>query len=216
MIRSNTIQATYDRCSFLYDAFFKPWLEFGRRAAVEALELNGGERVLEIGVGTGLSLEHYPPDVEVIGMDYSAGMLQGSREKIQRNDVQCRVDLLQMDAQALSFPTETFDRIMAAYVLTVVPHPEKAIEEVLRVARPGARVVLINHLRSDNRLFAWLEDLFHPLFATIGLFNLDRNLLEVLRSCGITDIVCQPTSFLGLHHVISFTVPEKRSSVVMP
>jgi phosphatidylethanolamine/phosphatidyl-N-methylethanolamine N-methyltransferase len=207
LITSSTIRQTYDRCSSFYDLFFKPWLEFGRRQAIECLQPEPGETVLEIGVGTGLSFEFYPPDVRVIGFDYSHGMLQESKRKVA-TEAPCPVDLLQMDVQAMAFPDRSFDRIMAAYVLTVVPDIHQAIREILRVARPGARVVLINHLTRRQGFLARLESLLHPVFARLGLFTLDRDLLSILESFGIENLQTAPTSWLGLHHVIAFTVPR--------
>lgn len=207
-IATQLIQQTYDRFSSLYDIFFKPWLEFGRRDAIEKLDLRKGDRILEVGVGTGLSFEYYPPDVDVIGFDYSDGMLKQSRGKLE-HEVPCAVQLLQMDAQAMAFADGSFDKVFAAYVMTVVPDATKAIKELMRVARPGAKVVLINHLRSKNRFLSWFEDVFHPLFSEIGLFTLDQDLLNLLEQCGIRDIEIEPTSVSRLHHLISFTVPEK-------
>ena len=207
MIRSHSIQQTYDRCSSLYDLFLKPWLAFGREEAVEELDLRGGERLLEIGVGTGLSFEFYPSDVSVVGFDYSEGMLRQSRKV--KDDARCRIDLLQMDVQRMAFPDASFDRILAAYVMTVVPDTRRAIQELLRVARPGARVVFINHLRPQNPVLGYLEDLLHPLFSTIGLFTLDRDLIAIVKSFGIKDLEIRPTSIFGLHHLISFTVPHR-------
>ena len=156
-----------------------------------------------------MSLEHYPSRVGVIGFDYSEGMLKEASRKTRDENVSCDVNLLQMDAQTMAFPNACFDRVMAAYVLTVVPDPVKVVREILRVAKPGAKVVIINHLRSGNSILAKLEDLLHPVFSAIGLFNLDSNLLEVLESCGIRDMTLRPTSFLRMHFVITFTVPEQ-------
>lgn len=203
---SEAIQQVYDRCSGFYDFFFQPWLEFGRQRAVELLDLRGTERILEVGVGTGLGFGFYPPHANVVGFDYSRGMLR--QAAVAADSARCPVCLAQMDVQHLAFPDASFDRILAAYVLTVVPDPAQALHEILRVARPGAKVVFINHLRSDQPLLAWLEDTFHPLFSRLGLFNLDRNLLRVMTEVGISSIATEPTSRLGLHHLISFTTPE--------
>lgn len=205
-ISAQLIQQTYDRCSSLYDRIFKPWLEFGRREAIEKLELYKGNRVLEIGVGTGLSFEFYPEGVEVIAFDYSDGMLRQASFK-QTDSPECDVQLLQMDAQQMAFPSKTFDRIFSAYVMTVVPDTRKAIHEIFRIAKPGARVVFINHLRSNNGFLSWFEDMFHPVFSKLGLFTLDTDLLEILNSCGARDIRLEPTSIFGLHFLISFRVP---------
>ncbi len=200
------IQQTYDRFSPLYDLIFKPYLTSGRERAVEILAPHRDSRVLEIGVGTGLSLEYYPQNVEVIGFDYSHGMLREARRKANESS-HCRVDLMQMDAQNLAFSSGSFDCIMAAYVLTVVPEPERAVRELFRVARPGARVVLINYLRSRNKLISIIEDFLHPFFSKIGLFTLDHNLPHLLEKYGAENIKIEPTSFLKTHHIISFNVP---------
>jgi len=203
---ASAIQHAYDRYSSFYDLFFKPWLEDGHRIAVEQLEIAPGQSVLEVGIGTGLSLEYYPADVTVIGFDYSHGMLCQSRKRAEEQP--CATHLLQMDISRMAFADRSFDRILAAYVLTVVPDTRRAIREILRVAKPGAKVVMINHLRSRNPALAWIEDRFHPVFSRLGLFTLDRDLLSILESCGIREYQLTPTTILGLHHVISFTVPE--------
>ncbi len=207
LVNSQNIQQTYDRFSSLYDLIFKPFLELGRERAVEVLAPSQGSRVLEVGVGTGLSLEFYPPNVEVLGFDFSHGMLREARQKACETS-HCRVDLMQMDAQHLAFADQTFEFIMAAYVLTVVPDPEKAVRELFRVARPGARVVLINYLRSRNKLISIMEDLFHPIFSRVGLFTLDHDLPTLLERYGAGSVRIEPTSFLGTHHIISFNVPS--------
>lgn len=206
MISSQNIQQTYDRFSSLYDLIFKPFLEWGRRRAVEILAPAPGSRVLEVGVGTGLSLEYYPPDVEILGFDFSLGMLREARQKAIETSY-CHVNLMQMDAQSLAISDSTFDYIMAAYVLTVVPDPDKAVRELFRVSRPGARVVLINYLRSRNGLISTLEDLLHPIFSRAGLFTLDHDLPGILERYGATNIRIEPTSFFRTHHIISFNVP---------
>jgi ubiquinone/menaquinone biosynthesis C-methylase UbiE len=169
--------------------------------------LSSGDAVLEIGVGTGLSLEYFPADVDVYGIDFSLGMLRHSQQKAQDDDTP--MALFQMDAQSLAFPDKSFDRILACYVMTVIPDPARALREIIRVAKPGARVVFINHLRSNNPILSWFEEVFHPIFSGIGLFTLDKDLLGILTSCGIEDFSIQPTSFFGLHYIISFTVPNQ-------
>lgn len=205
MISSQNIQHTYDRVSSLYDLFFKPWLESGRERAVEVLDPAAGSKILEIGVGTGLGLEYYPRDVEVIGFDYSFGMLKESKQKAYTS--KCRVNLVQMDVENLAFADHSFDYLIGAYVLTVVSDPGKAIKEIFRVARPGARVVLVNYLRSRGKIMGVIEDLFHPIFSRLGLFTLDHDLPGLLKQNGADNIRTEPTSFLRTHHIISFTTP---------
>lgn len=206
LINSQSIKQTYDRFSSLYDLIFKPWLEFGRQRAIELLAPRSGARVLEIGVGTGLSLEYYPPDIEVLGFDYSLGMLRESQVKAKEMS-HCPVSLMQMDAQNMAFADNSFDYLMAAYVLTVVPDPREAVREIFRVARPGAKVIIINYICSSNKLMSIIEDIFHPVFASLGLFTLKHDLPGLLKQYGAKDIKFEPTSILNLHHIVSFTVP---------
>lgn len=206
LITAQSIKQTYDRFSSLYDLICKPYLEFGRQRAIEHLQPTRGAQVLEIGVGTGLSLEYYPPDVEVLGFDYSYGMLREAEAKAAEFS-HCPVKLAQMDAQNMAFRDNSFDYLMAAYVLTVVPDPDKAVREIFRVARPGAKVVIVNYLCSRNKLMSLIEDIFHPVFARIGLFTLKHDLPGLLRQQGAKNIRVEPTSFLNLHHIVSFSVP---------
>jgi len=206
LITAQSIKQTYDRFSSLYDLIFKPFLEFGRQRAIELLAPAVGSRILEIGVGTGLSFEYYPRDVEVYGFDFSIGMLREAKTKAA-NSSHCPVKLAQMDAQNMAFPDNSFDYLLAAYVLTVVPDPEKAVREIFRVARPGAKVVIVNYLCSRNKLMSIIEDIFHPVFASMGLFTLKHDLPKLLKQYGAQDVRIEPTSFLNLHHIVSFTVP---------
>lgn len=206
MITAQSIKQTYDRFSSLYDLIFKPFLESGRERAIDLLNPGRESRVLEIGVGTGLGFEYYPPGIELTGFDYSSGMLRQARSKAVSSS-RCSVRLLQMDVQNMAFADNSFDYLMAAYVLTVVPDPEKAIKELFRVARPGAKVVLINYLCSNNKLMSIIENIFHPVFASIGLFTLKHDLRGLIEQNGAQNVRIEPTSFLNLHHIISFTVP---------
>lgn len=208
MISSQNIKQTYDRFSSIYDLFFKSALEHGRERAIEILAPQSGSNVLEIGVGTGLNLEYYPGNINVIGFDFSHGMLKEARLKSE-NSCHCRVDLMQMDAQTMAFADHSFDYLMGAYVLTVVPDPDRAVKEIFRVAKPGAKVVLVNYVRSSNRFLSFFENLLHPFFSSIGLFTLDHDIPGILARNGAENIKMEPTSFLNLHQIISFTVPVR-------
>ncbi len=208
MINSENIKQTYDRFSSLYDLIFKPYLEFGRERAIEILAPAHDSRVLEIGVGTGLNLAFYPGNIEVLAFDYSLGMLKEA--KLKSENSHCRVNLLQMDAQNLAFADNSFDYLLGAYVLTVVPDPDKAVKEIFRVARPGAKVVLINYVRSANKLMSVIENIFHPIFAGLGLFTLDHDIPGLLHKHGAKNLRMEPTSFLNMHQIISFNIPAER------
>ncbi|MBF0410672.1 MAG: methyltransferase domain-containing protein [Candidatus Riflebacteria bacterium] len=208
MPESQIVQQAYDRYSSLYDLILKPWLVFGRERAVELLDLEPSDKILEVGVGTGLSFEYYPPGTNLIGLDYSEGMLRQSLEMGKSDDVKCHPELFQMNVEKIGFRNSTFDKVLAAYVMTVVPDTERAMREIIRVCKPGAKVVMINHLRPENSILATLEDALHPLVSSLGLFSLDRDLLSIIESCNIENLTVEPTSFFRLHHIISFTVKK--------
>jgi phosphatidylethanolamine/phosphatidyl-N-methylethanolamine N-methyltransferase len=205
---SPVIQQTYDKFSSTYDFVLKPFLESGRAKAIEKMNLAHNASVLEVGIGTGLSLDFYPPGIDLTAFDFSLGMLGVSQKKTTEAS-SCNTSLLQMDVQKMAFADNSFDYILSAYVLTVVEDTEKAVKEIFRVARPNARVVLINHLRSQNRFWAAIETFFHPVFSGIGLFTLDRDLINILETCGAKNIEVEPANFLRMHHIISFTTPQK-------
>ena len=204
------VQGTYDKFSSFYDLLFKRYLEQGREKAIRQLAPTAGTKVLEIGVGTGLSFDFYPEDIKLIAFDYSLGMLKVSKKK-GNSSKKFELNLLQMDAQNMAFKNNTFDRILAAYVLTVVPSPEDAIDEIFRVARPGAKVIIVNHLKSRNKILGAIEDVLHPMFSGIGLFNLNRDLITVLSDKGAKNIKVEPATFLKTHHIIAFEVPDSLS-----
>lgn len=107
----------------------------------------------------------------------------------------------------MAFADHSFDYLIGAYVVTVVPDPEKVIKELFRVAKPGARVVLINYVRGRSKFAEILENLLHPIFAGIGLFTLDHDIPGMLSRLGARNIKWNPLPFLNLHQIISFKTP---------
>jgi phosphatidylethanolamine/phosphatidyl-N-methylethanolamine N-methyltransferase len=169
----------YSRLSSHYDLLFHDVFQPGRRKALEALELQSHERVLEVGVGTGLVLPLYPRSVEVIGIDLSEGMLEEARNRIVHLGLR-GASVLRMDAAELEFEDATFDAILAPYVISVVSNPGKVVAEMARVCRPGGRIVIVNHFLSRNPLKGLLERLLTPLSVHVG-FRLDTPLSVVLE-----------------------------------
>src|SRR5262249_38418348 len=131
----------YHRLASVYDFIYGAALHPGRRRAIARLAPRAGESILEVGVGTGVGLGEYPSDCRVIAVDLSASMLKQARDRIVRQGV-THVTLCQMDAQALSFRDAAFDAVYAPYVINVVPNPIAVTREMLRVCRPGGRLVL--------------------------------------------------------------------------
>ena len=146
--RENVIKI-YDRWAPVYDKVFGSIFEQARRAAIAASEAVGG-RVLEVGVGTGISLPYYSTRCSVIGIDISEAMLDVARARVARQGLRWVEDLRVMDAQNLDFADGTFDVVTAQYVVNTVPDPEEALAEFVRVLKPGGELIVINRVGAER------------------------------------------------------------------
>jgi phosphatidylethanolamine/phosphatidyl-N-methylethanolamine N-methyltransferase len=173
------VKAAYRRYAAVYDAVFGPVLQPGRKAVMQALRLRPGDRVLEVGVGTGLSLPLYPGNVQITGIDLSREMLEKARRRVERRRLANIEALLEMDAESMTFPDASFDKIVAMYVLPVVENPQKLLKELHRVCRPDGDIFIVNHVRSDNRLIAAFENGLARFSDTIG-FRPDFELRDMV------------------------------------
>jgi phosphatidylethanolamine/phosphatidyl-N-methylethanolamine N-methyltransferase len=174
------VKAAYRRYASVYDALFGPVLQPGRKAVLEVLECRPGDRVLEVGVGTGLSLPLYPPFVRVTGIDLSREMLEKARSRVQRRALSNVEGLHEMDAHAMDFPDASFDKIVAMYVVSIVQEPARLLAELHRVCKPDGEIYLVNHVRSSNPILGAVERGlarfsdhigFHPDFDLHSLVN---------------------------------------------
>ena len=179
----DSVKAAYRRYAGVYDAVFGPVLQPGRKAVVQALGLRSGDRVLEVGVGTGLSLPLYPRDVRITGIDVSREMLDKARRRVARRRLTNVEALLEMDAERMSFPDASFDKIVAMYVVSVVERPAKLLEELHRVCRPHGEIYLVNHVRSDNRFIAAVEKGLARFSDKLG-FHPDFELRDMVGDAG--------------------------------
>ena len=152
-----SVKAAYGRYARIYDTVFGPVLQPGRKAVIEALKLRPGESVLEVGVGTGLSLPLYPRNVRVTGIDVSREMLAKARARASVAALENVEALLEMDAEAMGFPDASFDKVVAMYVVSVVEDPLRLLEELHRVCKADGEIFLVNHLRSDNPILGAFE-----------------------------------------------------------
>jgi phosphatidylethanolamine/phosphatidyl-N-methylethanolamine N-methyltransferase len=146
------IERAYARWAPIYDVVFGAPFAPGRRAAIAAAEEfcgPGGGRILDVGVGTGISLPAYAPINRVVGVDLSAPMLRKAQARAAEHGLQNVETLAVMDAEHLALPDESFDVVMAQFVITTVPHPEAALDEFFRVTRPGGEIILVNHICAD-------------------------------------------------------------------
>jgi phosphatidylethanolamine/phosphatidyl-N-methylethanolamine N-methyltransferase len=196
------MERVYERLSGTYDLIFDKVLQPGREEALRELALQPGERVLEIGVGTGLVLPMYPRDVEVTGIDLSDAMLAEAHERIVRHGLR-HVSVLRMDAAALDFPDGSFDAVFAPYVISVVPDPARVMSEMARVCRPGGRIVVVNHFHSSNPVKAAVEKLFSPLSFYLG-FHLDTPVSSVMDRPGLRLAARRRVNLLGNWTLLKF------------
>lgn len=157
----------YRRWAPVYDFTFGQVAEAGRKHTVEIINRRKGS-VLEVGVGTGLSLPIYGPHLEITGIDLSPEMLEKAQERVDRKGLDHVSGLHEMDAGELEFPDERFDTVVAMFVLTVVPDPERVMEELERVCAPGGEVILVNHFSQEEGVRGWIEQRMEPLAKTIG------------------------------------------------
>ncbi len=174
VVDNDFLARVYENLASVYDFTFGPALHPGRVDAIQRMAIKPRDRVLEVGVGTGINAALYPTDCSVTGIDLSGSMLERARERIARKGVR-NVRLLQMDAANLKFADDTFDIVYAPYVISVVPDPVAVAREMRRVCRPGGRIVILNHFRSKSRLGAWLERIIAPAAKYLG-FKSDLDL----------------------------------------
>lgn len=161
------VERAYARWAPIYDLVFGAVFDRGRRAAIAAAERIGG-RILEVGVGTGISLPDYARANRLVGVDLSEPMLRKARARVAEYALS-NVELLAvMDAERLALPDESFDVVVAQYVITAVPHPEATLDEFVRLVRPGGEIVLVNHIGAESGPRALFEQWFAPLARRLG------------------------------------------------
>jgi len=163
----DTIARAYARWAPVYDLVFGAVFESGRKAAIAAAERIGG-RILEVGVGTGISLPQYSPANRLYGIDISEAMLRKARERVSQLGLNHVDGLSVMDAEHLCFPDSSFDVVVAQYVITTVPNPEATLDEFARVLKPGGEIVLVSRIGAEAGLRRTLERWFAPAARRLG------------------------------------------------
>lgn len=162
-----TIEKAYARWAPVYDIVFGAVFDRGRRAAIVAAERIGG-RILEVGVGTGISLPDYKRSNRLVGVDISEPMLRKALARVAEHNLENVETLAVMDAEHLAFPDNSFDVVVAQYVITAVPNPEATLDEFARVLKPGGEIVLVNHIGAESGPRALFERGFAPLARRLG------------------------------------------------
>ena len=186
LMQEASTRKIYDVHSGFYDATFGRLVRRRIGAAIEHMNIGAdGDVVLDLGIGTGASLEFYPADRgRVIGVDLSAGMLRECRKKIEARGLGGRASVFQADAMNLPFgPDDVFDHVFISHVITVVSDPYRLVREAQRVAKPGAKIVIVNHFQSANRVIAAMEKVLNPICTKIG-WRSDLALQDLLDRTG--------------------------------
>jgi phosphatidylethanolamine/phosphatidyl-N-methylethanolamine N-methyltransferase len=187
---------TYRLFSGSYDVVFGPVFHPGRKEAVRLANDRPGQCILEVGVGTGLSLPHFRRDSRVTGIDVSSEMLEKARRRVERQGLRHVEALLEMDAENMSFEDDSFDAVLALYVASVVPDPARFVAEMKRVCRPGGSIVIVNHFTSENPAMRWIEKRLAPLAGKIG-FHADFPLDAFRRAGKLSIREIRPSNAFG-------------------
>lgn len=180
------VDRVYAKLSPVYDLIFGAPLQAGRVAAVARMNLQPGDRVLEVGVGTGLNTSLYPRDCSITAIDLSAPMLEKARARAERDRLS-HVRLMEMDAANMTFADDTFDVVYAPYLVSVVADPIAVVREMYRVCRPGGRLVILNHFRSPNPILSRVERAISPLTIHVG-FKADVDLPGFLAQANLRPV----------------------------
>jgi phosphatidylethanolamine/phosphatidyl-N-methylethanolamine N-methyltransferase len=189
------IESVYDSYAWIYDLIFGKVFQSGRERAPVLLRLFPGAKLLEVGVGTGLSLPLCARHIEFTGIDLSQKMLNHACRRADELGLK-DVRLLKMDATTLEFPDNSFDRVLAAYFISTVPDPVRVIQEMKRVCQPGGYLVFLNHFHSDNPVVRVFERVLSPLFYRLG-FKTDLDLCDLMEASGLDIEHLENIDFLG-------------------
>jgi phosphatidylethanolamine/phosphatidyl-N-methylethanolamine N-methyltransferase len=182
-MQESSTKKIYDVHSLFYDATFGRLVRRRIARAIGHMNIQPTDRVLDLGIGTGVSLNYYPNRGRIIGLDLSSGMLRKARQKIAERGLD-HADVFQADALWLPFDDNTFDHVFISHVISVVSDPFRLIREAQRVAKPSARIVLVNHFQSTNRFIAMVEKWLCPLCTQLG-WRSDLALNDLVARTGV-------------------------------
>ncbi|OFZ16200.1 MAG: hypothetical protein A2Z20_00095 [Bdellovibrionales bacterium RBG_16_40_8] len=180
----SSVQQAYKRWAKYYNFYFGWAFHPGRQTAVELVDAKPGTRVLEVGVGTGLSLNLYPKDIHIVGIDISPEMLKLAHELVDEEKLSNVEALHIMNVEDMQLPDDSFDAVVAMYVATVVPDPKKFVNEMKRVCKPNGKIIILNHFNDSKKLFGKAANLLTPFSKFIG-FRPNLSLEEFLEKTGV-------------------------------
>ncbi len=205
-IDKGSVERAYARWAPVYDLVFGAVFERGRTASIAAAERVGG-RILEVGVGTGISLPQYARSNTLVGVDLSEPMLRKAHQRVREHNLTNVEALSVMDAERLALPDRSFDVVVAQYVITAVPNPEATLDEFARVIKPGGEIVLVNHIGAESGARKLFETCFAPVARKLGWrpeFPFARLTDWAARHGGVRIVERRPMPPLGHFSLIRF------------
>ena len=190
----------YSDLARFYDFFFGRVFVDREHEVIEGLNLRPGNRVLEVGVGTGIALDAYPPYAHIVAIDPSVDMLERAKKRVAENGWG-HIELKQGDALNLDFPDNSFDYVTSFHVLTVVPDPYRMLSEMVRVCKPGGGIAITTHFQSSNPVVAFLNTIVNPITRQLGWTTRLRK-QDVLKGHPITLERSKKISRWSVHSLI--------------
>ena len=186
MNNTEKIKKRYNRAAKFYDIIENPMEMMAlKKWRIELMkELKG--KVLEVGVGTGKNIEHYPPNIDITAIDFSEKMLKKAYEKAVKFDK--KVKLINMDAQNMNFPDNTFDVIFTTCVFCSVPDPILGLKELRRVCKPNGKIIMVEHVRSEKKVLAVIMDILNPIVVNTYGANINRKTLDNVNNAGFINV----------------------------
>jgi phosphatidylethanolamine/phosphatidyl-N-methylethanolamine N-methyltransferase len=214
-VNIDVIKSAYRRYARFYDFLFGPIFHPGRKKIVDALNCQPQDSILEVGVGTGLSLPLYPKNVSVTGIDVSKEMLEKARKRVNFEQLKQVKAIMEMDAEDMSFPDNCFDKVVAMYVVSVVPDPIRLVDEMRRVCKPGGDIFIVNHFHSRNPIIGASEHLLSPLSSMAG-FRPNLDLQDFLEQTQLDVIETHSVNLLGYWKVLRCRNSMKENLIAEP
>jgi len=185
----------------LYDIVFGASLQHGRRLAIEALDCRPGERILEVCVGSGLSLPLYPDGARVIGIDISHEMLAKAAQRVRLRRLKQTAALLQMDAERMAFADASFDKAVVLFAMAGLPDPVRAMKEIERVCLPGATIVVANHFLSRRPVLRLCDELLSPIYRLLR-YRADLDMQSFVTAAELDVTEARPANLFGYSTVL--------------
>jgi phosphatidylethanolamine/phosphatidyl-N-methylethanolamine N-methyltransferase len=196
------VERVYESMAPFYNFVFGKLLFLeGREASIDLLGIKSGQKVLEVGVGTGLTLPLYPSNCSVVGVDLSPNMLKEADGLIRKKKLKnCTVR--EMNATNLEFPDNTFDRVLGNLFISATSFPRESLLEMKRVCKPGGVIVLMNHFKSEHKLLGLAETAFNPVASKIG-FKSNLEMAPLLESVGLQPSEVRKVNMFNLWTAVS-------------